>query len=455
MAVKLTGLTDKFAGYIGDFTFEKMPMEVVKRSKLILLDTLGAALTASSPHYSGSRLIIELTRTLGGNPQSSIIGSNFKTSCVTASLVNGTLGYYCDIEPHHVAAVLHPAAACVPVALAFAEWKDADGKKLLASMTLGIEVSCRVSCAVNPRDMYARGFHPTSVACVFGAAAAAGNLLCLTHSEWLNALGLAGNQASGLLAWASDHTENSRPFNPGIAARNGATAALLAKLGFGGPPMIFEGKYDFFSAFSKGGQKPNELFREGWAIQELAIKLYSSCSFTHPGLDALLDLMREHSLTSRDIAKIDLQYPKAGAHMIDNNELKSHCSQYVYAVAAVTGQVVIDDILKDRRDEPEIRRLSENMRIIGDEALDRTYPDQYESIVTVTTTDGRKLRKYNGWAKGTPQNPISEDEIKNKFYRLSTIRIPRSSAEQIVAWIEKADEHNELKSLIELLKVES
>ncbi|MBW2307687.1 MAG: MmgE/PrpD family protein [Deltaproteobacteria bacterium] len=454
MAEVITELTDKFARYIGDFTFGKMPPEVVNRSKLILLDTLGAILAASSPHYSGSRLIIELARTLGGNPQSSIIGSDFKTSCVNASLVNGTLGYYCDIEPHHVASVLHPAAVCVPVALAFTEWKEADGKRLLASLTLGIEVSCRVSSAVNPRDMYTRGFHPTSVAGVFGSAAAAGNLLDLTHSEWLNALGLAGNQASGLLAWASDHTENSRPFNPGIAARNGTTASVLAKLGFGGPPMIFEGKYDFFSAFSNGGQKPDELFRERWAIQELAIKRYSSCSFTHPGLDALLDLIREHGLSSRDIAKIDLQYPKAGAHMIDNNELKSHCAQYVFAVAAVTGGVVIDDILKDRRDEPEIGRLSANMRMIGDEELDRTYPDQYESIVTLTTNDGRKLSKYTGWAKGTPQNPITDDEVKEKFYRLSTTRIPRSKAEQIVSWIEKTDEHKDLKTLMGLLKVE-
>lgn len=452
MEEKLTGLTDRFVRYIEDFSFDSMPPEVVRQSKLILLDTLGAILAASSPRYSGSRIIMELARTVGGNPQASIIGGDFKTSCVNACMVNATLGYYCDIEPHHVAAVLHPAAVSVPVALAFAEWKNAGGKELLAAMTLGIEASCRVSLAVNPRDMYSRGFHPTSIACVFGAAAAAGSFLDLSHSRWLNALGLAGNQASGLLAWASDPTENSRPFNPGIAARNGATAAILAKLGFGGPPMIFEGKYDFFSAFSKGDQKPDELFRKGWAIQELAIKLYSSCSYTHPGLDALLDLMREHGLESHHIARIDLQYPRAGAHMIDNNELKSHCAQYVFAVAAVTGGVVIDDILKDRREEPEIKRLSESMKVIGDEALDRTYPDQYESIVTLTTKDGRTLSKYNNWARGTHQNPITVEELKDKFYRLSTTRIPRQRAEKIEAWIESADEQKDVQSLTELLK---
>ncbi len=453
MTVEATGLTDRFVQYIEPFRFEDMPPEVVQRSKLILLDTLGAILAASSPRYSAARILTEFARTQGGSPQASVLGADCRTSCVNACLVNGTLGYYCDIEPHHVAAVLHPAAVSVPVALAFGEWKRAEGKRLLASLTLGIEVSCRSALAINPRDLYGRGFHPTSVACSFGAAAAAGSYLPLGHAQWLNALGLAGNQASGLLAWASDSTENSRPFNPGIAARNGATAAILAELGFGGPPMIFEGKYDFFSAFSCGNQRPEELLRKDWAILELAIKLYSSCSYTHPGLDALLELIREHRLTSRDIAAIDLQYPLAGAHMIDGNELKSHCAQYVLAVGAVTGQVVIDDILRDRRDEPEIRRLADNARVLGDKEFDRTYPDQYESVVTLTTTDGRRLSKYKNWAKGTQQSPVSDGEVREKFYRLATTRVPQRRAEEIDAWVTSAERQIEVESLIRLLTV--
>ena len=445
--------TLKLAQYIEGFSFDLMPPAVVSRAKLILLDTLGAVLAASNPAYPGSRILVEMARMLGGHPQATIVGSDLKTSCINACLVNGTYGYTVDIEPHHVAAVLHPAAVCIPVALAFAEWKKGDGKKLLAALTLGIEVSCRVSLAVNPRDLYARGYHPTSVACGFGAAASAGHLLELNKDQWLNALGLSGNQASGLLAWAKDPTENSRPFNPGIAARNGATSALLAKLGFGGPPNIFDGKYDFFSAFSTGGQNPEQLLRKEWAMEELAIKRYASCAFTHPGLDALLEIIRENALNPRDIAEIDLRYPRAGAHMIDNNELRSHCAQYVFAVAAVTGRVLFDDILTDRRENPEIKRLFENARVVADDTLDRTYPDQYESIVTVTTVDGRRLEKYSGWAKGTTQNPMTENELLDKFYRLSTLRIPKIQAEKIETWVKRADAQTDIDTLIALLRV--
>ena len=210
--------TKLLAQYTADFSYTDMPPDVLTRAKTVLLDTLGSILPATDPIYPGSKALINLVRVLGGEPQSSIIGFDIKTSSINACLVNGTFGYAYDIEPHHVAAVLHPAAVCIPVALAFSEWKRKNGKDLLAALTLGIEISCRVSMALNPRDLYGRGFHPTAIACTFGAAATAGHLLQLNTAQWLNALGLSGNQASGLLAWAKDPTENSRPFNPGIAA---------------------------------------------------------------------------------------------------------------------------------------------------------------------------------------------------------------------------------------------
>jgi len=446
MAMQATH-TERLITYIEDFSFENMPPQIAARSKWILLDTVGAMIAASDPEYSGTRILADWVRTLGGTPQATIVGNELKTSCINACLVNGTLGYAFDIEPHHVAAVLHPAAVCIPAALAFAEWKGKSGRELLSALTLGIEVSCRVSLAVNPRDLYARGFHPTAVACGFGAAAAAGHLLELNAAQWMNAIGLCGNQASGLLAWAKDQTENSRPFNPGIAARNGATAALLAKSGFGGPSNIFDGKYDFFSAFSAGNHQPALLHKKEWAIAELAVKQYSSCSFTHPGLDVLLEIIAEQCLEAKEIERIDVRYPSAGAHMIDNNPLRSHCAQYVFAVAAVTGRVLFDDIVTDRRSDPEIKRLSKNTRVIADDALDRTYPDQYESIITVTTADGRRFEKYNGWAKGTVQNPMKEHEIRDKFFRLSTRRFTRKRASQIATWILSADTQQDVGPL--------
>jgi 2-methylcitrate dehydratase PrpD len=164
--------------------------------------------------------------------------------------------------------------------------------------------------------------------------------------------------------------------------------------------------------------------------------------------------MKERNLKSQDILKIELEYPKAGAHMIDKNELRSHCAQYVFAVAAVTGEFFFDDILEDRRQDPEINRLYENMEVVESDTFDRTYPEQYESKVILTTNDGAKPTKYNGWAKGTPQNPITIEALRRKFYRLSAKRIPEGQANQIEEWIENAERQKDINGLMSLLRVQ-
>jgi len=342
----------------------------------------------------------------------------------------------------------------VPTALAVAEKEGAGGKRFLEAMLLGIEVTCRVSYALNPVALYNRGFHPSAVCGAFGAAAAAGHLFRLGAPRFGIALGLAMQQASGLLAWASDHTENSRPFNPGLAARNGTTAAYLASLGFGGPPNPFEGKYDAFTAFS--GERHPEALLADWGthyyLPEFAYKLYSSCSFTHPGLDALLGIAREHRLTSADVRTIVLRFPKSGAHMIDDNELKSHCAQYILPVGLVFGGVTIDDILEDRLRHPEVARLRAATRMVADPELDAAYPERYTSIVEVGTTDDRTLSHRVEYAKGTMQNPLTPEEIHAKYLKLATTVTTVGRAEQIAETVRRIDRLPDVARLAGLLR---
>jgi 2-methylcitrate dehydratase PrpD len=449
-----TPLSKELADRLTTFRLSDVPKDVVAHAKLLLLDTCGAMLAASNPKYSATRILVEFARQLGGRPESSLVGQGFKTSCVNAALVNGTLGYYCDIEPHHVGGILHAPAVMVPTSLAMGERLGVSGKRFLEAMVLGIEVTCRVSYAMNPTALYNRGFHPSAICGAFGAAAAAGRLLKLTPAKFAIALGLALQQASGLLAWASDHTENSRPFNPGLAARNGTTAAYLASFGFGGPPTPFEGKYDAFTAFS--GERHPEALLVDWGthfhVPEFAYKLYSSCSFTHPGLDALLTLAREHSLKPAEVRSILLRFPISGKHMIDNNELKSHCAQYILPVGLVFGGVTIDDILEDRLRHPEVARLRAATRMEGDPELEKNWPEQYASIVEVVTADGRTLSCRVDFAKGTMQNPLTPDEIRAKYMKLATTVTTEGHAERIAGLVDRAERLLDIAALAALLR---
>jgi len=444
----------QLADRIAAFRYQDIPTDLVTRAKLYLLDTLGAMLVAASPRYPGSRIIMKFVDELGGSPESSLIGRARKTSCVNAALANGTLGYYCDVEPHHVGAILHGLAVVVPASLAVGEKQGADGKRVLAAIVLGVEVAARVSYAFDPVALYNRGFHPSAVAGAFGAAAAAGSLFRLSAERQAVALGLAMQQACGLLAWANDPTEHSRPFNPGLAARNGVTAASLARLGFGGPPTPFDGKYDAFTAFS-GTANPNALL-DGWGerfhLPEFAYKLYSSCAFTHPGLDALLGLAADEKLAAADVDRIVLRFPKNGAHMIDGNPLKSHCAQYILPVGLVFGRVIIDDILFDRARDPEVARLSAGMQLVHDPALDEHYPERYTSVVELALKDGRTVVRRVEFAKGTRENPLTPDEVHAKYFRLTAPIVPRRHAEAIMAEVDRLERARDLGPLASLLR---
>lgn len=444
----------ELAERIAAFRFRDVPPEVVAHARLSLLDTLGAMLVASAPRYPASRIVMEFARRLGGAPESTLVGQGRRTSCVNAALANGTLAYYCDIEPHHVGAILHAPAVVVPTSLAVGEKEGADGRRFLTAVVLGIEVACRVSYAFDPVALYDRGFHPSAICGAFGAAAAAGHLFRLDKKRQAVALGLAMQQACGLLAWANDPTEHSRPFNPGLAARNGTTAAYLARLGFGGPPAPFEGKYDAFTAFS-GTANPQALLTD-WGrhfhLPELAYKLYSSCSFTHPGLDALLGLAADEKLRAADVERIVLRFPKKGAHMIDGNPLKSHNAQYILPVGLVFGRVLIDDILFDRNRHPEVARLSAGMRLLHDPALDAAYPARYTSVVELHLRDGRTVSRRVEFARGMAENPLTANEVRAKYRRLAAGVVPGARAEAIAAAVERIDRAPDLTRLAALLR---
>lgn len=416
-------LTDTVAGYIAGFRADDLPAAVLERTLVMVRDGSGALLAATDPRISTGRLIADFARRHSGREEASLVGQGVRADMVNAALVNGTLGYACDIEPHHPEGVLHPIAVMLPTALAVAESVGADGGRFLAAIALGCEIEYRVSVALGPVEQYDLGFHPSAVCGCFGATAAAAFLLGLDHEQVVNAMGLAACQASGMMAWESDPTENSRPFQMGMAARNGLTAALLAGGGFGGPRAIFDSGHTIFGAFSRNPD-PRRLtagLGERFdGIMELAVKPYSCVSFLHPGLDGLLGLAQQHGFGVGEVEAMTIRFPASGAHCIDGNPLKSHCAQYVLPVALSSEGLRVIDIFEDRRlVDPEVARLSRNVGVVRDAELDRGFPESYDTVVEVRMRDGRRFEARNSIARGYPEAPLSEDELVAKFRRLA------------------------------------
>ena len=437
-----------------------LPARIQHRTELIVLDTLGAMLSASRPVFPGPKRLAAFVRQDGAAGSCSIVGTALKASATNAALMNGYLAYALDIESHHGPAVVHAVAAVLPAALAAAEQERSSGARLLSAVALGIELACRVSLAIGPNDLYNRGLHPTALAGSFGAAVAVAALAGLDADRFERAFGLAATETGGLLAWASDESEESRHFNPGTAARNGLTAGRLAALGFGAPVGVFDpdAKYSVFRAWSEGGRgRPERLIDglgEGFAVEELIIKQHACCAFLHPAVDGLLDILAATDLTPDRIEAITIHFPRTGAHMINANPLRSHRAQYILPLAAVRRQVDFAEVIADRSTEPEVARLIARTTFVPDDELDPLYPERYTTELSVTERGGTVHRRRVDWAHGTPENPMSDQEIVAKFRRLTGERVGSKRTEEIADLVMGLAEVERLDRLFDLLTVE-
>ncbi|MBI4185052.1 MAG: MmgE/PrpD family protein [Proteobacteria bacterium] len=417
-------LTGALAEFVSGCSAEGLPEPVRARILEVVLDGSGALLAAANPDYSTGRLIAAFVRDGGGATEATVVGHGFKTGAAAAALANGTMGYACDVEPHHPEAILHSIAVTVPSALALAERAGASGARFLAAVAVGLEVEYRVSMALGPREQYALGFHPSAVCGTFGAAAAAANLLRLRPEATARALGLAACQASGLMAWESDPTENSRPFQMGMAARNGVSAALLAATGFGAPTAVFDHGHTIFRAFSRAPRPEllvRDLGRRFDGVMELALKPYACCAFLHPGLDALIGLVREENLGPEEVERIVIHFARSGSHCIDGNPLKSHSAQYTLALAVRARDVLVRDIFVDRRlSDPVVSELSRRVEFVQDAGeLEALFPDKYATRIEVITRSGRRIERRNDTARGYPETPMTAADVKEKFRKLA------------------------------------
>jgi 2-methylcitrate dehydratase PrpD len=198
------------------------------------------------------------------------------------------------------------------------------------------------------------------------------------------------------------------------------TAALLARNGFGAPDRIFDGGHNVLKAFGRAPSSEPLLDRLGerWdGVTELAIKPYSCVSFLHPALDALDALVSGNNLQPSEIQGVAPRFAESGSHCVDDNPLKSHCAQYVLPVRLARGRLEFIDLFVDRREtDPEVARLARATRVVRDRGeLEALFPDYYAGEVTLKLRDGRRLVGRSDIARGYPETPLSDDEVRRKF----------------------------------------
>src|SRR6185436_10245304 len=360
-------------------------------------------------------------RAEGGEPRCRIIGTAAATSASWASLANGTAAHALGFDDMCFVSLAHPSAPLVAAALAAGELARATGRALLDAWVVGFEIEGVLGRAMNPRH-YTQGWHCTSTIGTLGAAATAARLLGLDREATARCLALAASEASGL---KENFGTMAKPLHAGLAARNGIVAALLARSGLTASSRALEGPQGFLVAMGSERQElgdPLETLGRRWEVLEtgVTIKLYPSCAGTHPALDAILDLKRQHGFTAAELDGItigvDAVTPTILLYDRPTTGLEGKFSMpYCAAAAVVMGCVGLDTFEPEAVSDPRVRDLLPRIAMTVDPTLRADAPALTQARLTLRLRDGRTLVADADGARGYPARPATEQELTDKF----------------------------------------
>lgn len=446
-------VTETLARFVCETAFSSIPEKTLANAKWHILDTLGVALAAL--RTPPAEIALNYCASLGRSSEATIWGSPSKASVPTAAFANGLLAHALDYDDWdafiHVG---HPSSMIVGAALPLAEHLGASGQDFLKAYVLGMEVICKV--AANAPNVQDRGFHSTPVFGSLGAAVACASLLQLDPAKVKAALGIAASAAGGI------HRQQGsmvKPFHAGNAARNGAEAALLARRGFTADPAILEAPRGFCDTFFGPGtckyEKMIENIGQPYFLESpgLGLKWHPCSAPQFLAADAALHLKHEHKIDFADVAKIEVRIPPLRYQRHYAPEVKTglrgkFAINYVVALCFLDGKLELATFTDDKVNRPEVQESLGKVRVISDETIPE--PGPY-CPVSVELKDGARYSHTATIAKGDPRNPLSEQEVIEKFLSNATTAISTEQAKALAAATRDLDVLDDAAKLAALL----
>ena len=450
------GPTEALGKFVAGLTFEQLPPEVVRATCDFILDAVGCALGAWGDDPDKGRVVTRLADTFKAAPVATIWGAGGKrTDAGLAALANGTLCNAADFDDTHKRALLHTGSVVVPTVLALAEELQLSGKDIITAVVAGYEVAVRVGMAVMPTHY--RFWHSTATNGTFGAAAAAAKALGLDAQGARMALGFAGTQAAGLNTFftSGDFTKS---LHPGKAALNGILSARLAALGATSPPTLLEHEKGYLAAYSLEPKAAALTAGLGstWEILQNGFKFFPSILASHAAIQATLDVVAAHKVAPADVVAVTNEtYETVKTHFsaktVETVMGARVSVPYCVAVAALDGAVGPAQFRLDRVLRADVQKLLARTEVVSVPELTALYPDKFPARVTVELKDGRKLAATRYFPKGDPQDPLSSQEITDKFHANAAARLPADKSREVARLIGGLGESKNVSALFELL----
>lgn len=415
-AAALEGLTLRFAELVHALKYEDIPEEVTKKAKYIIRDGLGNQIAASAISEP-ARKVIEMVKEWGGKPESTVVGYGFKVPAPMAALCNAMMGHGVELDDAHGSGLIKAGSVMVPSLMALAEANNKSGKEVVTALIAGYEVAIRIAKAINPGHRQ-RGFHTTGTVSAIGVAAAGAKLLGCDVNAIASAIGLAAMQSAGIQSYLDDPCM-AKPFSPGKSALNGTMAAVMVSRGFTGPKKALEGREGFFNAYCDDIRVSDLLDGLGqqFAIMEVGFKPHAACRYAHGPIDLAQQFFHEDNVRLQDVDSIrvnmcELSIRQASKPKPPNLNAAMGSTQFSVALALEIGRNGLREYWDGFNNQKIHDASSTQTTLICEPAYGVT---GRQAAVELTLKNGKVLRREQPEPKGEPANPLTDQELSDKF----------------------------------------
>lgn len=455
----MSSLSGKMAQWALDLKFEDIPEESIWEAKRFLLDSMGCALAAVK--NEDMEAMYRFTAKLGGTPEASVIGREYKTNASNAALMNCLLirsmdynDIYWEEDPSH-------PSDLIGAALASGEVNGKNGKEVLEAIIINYELMLRWCHAAHPgvREI---GWHHASLV-QFVSPVVAGKLYDLDLEQMVAAVGISSSSHFTLGGVVAGHLTNMKNTAAPLASQAGVIAAMIAKEGYSGPVEVFEGKEGVFEVINSVEWRPEWVLKDlgkDFMITKCAYKAFPTEALTHQPISAAMQVCQEQNLTAEDITDILVETTVRGADILSdpskfkpkNKETADHSLPYVIAAAVADGYVLPSSFSDEKLKDPRIWDLLGKIEVVADPEIDAMFPGVKRARVTIMNNDGKSYTAQVDNAKGSPLNPMSDEEIISKFRANAGAVLSKEQQDKVIDLTWRFDELENISEYMGLLR---
>lgn len=457
-------LARTFAEFASDLTAADIPAEVRRSALWHIVDSIGVCIAAASPNEPsgrGPRDLADRWKTAGG---ATVFGVGTSCRPEFAAILNGALAQALEMDDKHGSSLARPGSTVTPAVLAIGEDRGVTLSEVVTAVIVGYEVMIRLGFVAGDRFLE-RGYHTSSLLGGFGAAAAVGRLLGCSVEQIVDAFGIAGTFASGIQE-STRTGSTSKILHGGWGAHSGILATELARSGITGPDTVFEGRYGFFRthltpiAGELDWSTPIASLGSHWHLPATAYKPYPCCQLLHAFIEAAKQLLAElaaQNLRVDDIERISCWLAEPGLTLVTDPPGRKlapeHAHEarfslpFVVASALINGDVNLDTFRPSALIDPRIRALAAKVRWAED--ADSDYPLHCPAILELEIS-GRAYRRHVPYHPGSPEAPLTEADVLDKFAS-NTTWLFGERAREIGATLTELPEAESLRRVVAVL----